>query len=238
MDKMSSFQTLVGTLYKKYNKASVYGKLELQTLYLLNLVNRLLYECPTCNSTDINNKLICLAIKLKYSDKEICNYNIDKGYYINNVDIFNNSVLNNSPIKVINTPPIISDPDESDPEIGIPPTLCELLKTVSLIGSSKYSFKQEELNGCFEDPNNPTGTVRYLKIISLPLYNPLTFNGINTTVNQIIDLNTVTGDFDGLLYESIITGAPISDFFTYKVSTSSFPTVYNDQIITMNIEVI
>lgn len=236
MDKITSFQTLIGSLYKKYNKASVYGKLDLKTLYILNLVNKLLYDCPSCNSIDVTNKLICLATKLKYADKEICNYSIDDRYYINNLDIFNNIVLNNSPIKVINTPPVIDDPEESDPELIEPPTMCEYEKSIIIpITFSKHNFDKIEIGACIYDSNDPLNSqVKNMKIVSLPLYNPLTYQGINVTIGQVIDVSTLNDTTNLLLYSSNIT-QNVNDSFTYRLSALSNPTIYTDNIITMNV---
>lgn len=236
MDKISSFQTLIGTLYKKYNKASVYGVLDLKTIYILNLINKLLYDCPTCITDNAYNSLINLAIKLKYSDKEICNYNIDKGYFINNTDIFNNLVLNNTDIKIINTAPVIEDPEKSDPLTGQPPKICENSKSVFLSNFGKHPFITSELVGCFTDPNNEVGVIQSIKITSLPIYNALTYQGVNVTVGQVINVQTLNFTTNLFLYQTLAV-SDVIDSFTYQVNTSSYPAIYNEENITMFLNV-
>jgi len=74
MNEITSFKTLVGTLYKKLNKASVYGKLSLKELYILEIVYNLMYDCPTCFNEKTKRKLTNLIIKLQHLDKDICIY--------------------------------------------------------------------------------------------------------------------------------------------------------------------
>lgn len=113
MNDITSFQTLIGSLYKKFNRASVYGKLNLKELYILDIVNELLYDCPTCFNEQIKNKLQSLAIQLQNLDPEICAYKEDRDLYVNITN--QNFSLNNRDIKLENTAPIVDDNEETDP---------------------------------------------------------------------------------------------------------------------------
>jgi len=231
MNDITSFKTLVGTLYKKLNKASTYGTLNFKTLLLLDIVNEYLYDCPTCYNNNVIKKLRDLSIQLQHQDKEICIYREQKSIYTNILGC-KDCNPNNSSIQVINTPPVITDPEPIEPPVLLPPRICENAKSIpfSLRNKSRVITK-EEMTGCFIDSQG--GTIRYLKIVSLPLKGALMYNNLSVELGQIIDFDL---NID-LIYNTILLNS-LQDQYQYQVAGSSAPTLYNDEIVTMIINYI
>lgn len=230
--ELDHLETLIGSLNKLLLDAKNKGIIKNKELSLLNLIYKLVNNnCYYDLKYNHKRELISLYYKILNRYSFLCKSNIilDNNTYIH-TNITNTYINTNN-----NTAPVIDDPEEYNPPIGLEPILCELEKNVTVTNYSKVLFFKDTLAGCFKDPNNlETGTVQYMKIISLPIYNVLIYQDLPVTIGQIIDMNSLNGNENILVYNSNITQNVI-DSFTYKVSTSSYPSIYSTEIITMNI---
>ncbi len=110
MNIIDSNKTLLGTLYKYINESSVYGKsFDLENLYLLKIINDFSLNCSSNLCQDVNNKLKELSIKIMNKDSNICIYRTQQNNYTNIKGDNRLLVLNNSTIKVTNTPPEVDN---------------------------------------------------------------------------------------------------------------------------------
>lgn len=234
IQKIDHLETMIGSLNKLLLDAKNKGIIKNKELSLLNLIyklvnNKCYYDLKYCKQ----KQLVSLYYKLLSKYSFLCKGNIT----------LDNTIYIKTNIKELyidtnkNTAPTIEDPEEHEPPIGLAPELCDDAKLIFVNNSSKYPFTKNDLVACFSDPNPPyTGTVQYIKIISLPQYNPLTYQGVNVEVGQIINLNDLNLTSNLFLYTSSIT-EDVEDSFLYRVSTSSFPSIFNDEDIKMNIKV-
>lgn len=110
MNIIDSTKTLVGTLEKYINEASVYGKsFDLTDLYLIKIINDYNLNCSSNLCKDVNTKLNELVIKIVNKNKNICVYRTMQNNYVNIKGDNRILNINNSTIKVVNTPPEVDD---------------------------------------------------------------------------------------------------------------------------------
>lgn len=207
MDEITGFKTLVGTLYKKVNRASVYGKLDMKYLYVLNIVNELLFDCPTCYNENTRNKLKVLAIKLQHLDNEICIYREQRSLYTNIIGC-KDCNPNNRPLKVINTKPVIIDPNPIEPPIQQLPVICD--NTVIDYGAG-VKLEYDSFVKCFIDPLE--GEPKYVQITTQPKGGILLYNGEILNTMQPIELTP----------DILVVYVPvdfIQDSFEFQISSS------------------
>jgi len=217
MNEITSFKTLIGSLYKKLNRASSYGTLDLKTLLLIDIINEYIYDCPTCYNNSILNKLKNLLINLQNSDRDICVYREQQSLYTNIIGC-RDCNPNNSNLTVVNTAPIITNPEPVEPVI-IAPTLCNNTVTVPIIGN--FNFNSINLN-CYQDFNE--GVLQNIRINSLPIRGSLTYNGMNVTINQVINI----GDLSNLVYNSFANIKVGDDIITIQASGTTQSTLYSN----------
>lgn len=204
--------TIIASLEKIYNYAKINGVLKPKELYLLNIIYKLLNNCDNCYNDQI--KLISLYHKILNNSKLLCKSNNVKDYYFSNFNGFYIDVNNN-------TPPIITDPTPVDPDPVIPPKTCGNAFNV-IYPLKVYFFTLEDIArpGCFIDQYG--GYIKNIKIKQLPTEGILTYNDINVTVNDIIDLDNISN----FKYTSLNND---TDTFSYIIAGSSNPTIFNEQ---------
>lgn len=227
MNQITSFKVLIGSLYKSLTKASIYGKLKLRKLYILDIINEFLYDCPNCINHKITQQLQNLAISIQNSDDNICKYREQRSIYTNIVGC-KDCNPNNSPLVVINTAPVINEPEE--PIDSIPkPEICKL----EIDYDRNLIFRWIELSdftGCYKGDT----PIKFLKIISLPENGALQINDNTAYINQTINLNDLNNSNIFIKYQSFLEEE--TDSFEIQVSDSSVPPVYSETTtITINV---
>ncbi len=204
MNEITSFQTLIGTLYKKYNKASVYGKLDLKILYILDIINELLFTCPDCLDEKYKQKLQSLIIKLQHSDKDICIYRENRNdYYKDKVN------YNNSNYLVSNTPPIIQNPPQLDGSVI-------LEKPGDVYIFNENIFKESFYDAQGDSPLN-------VRISTLPIYGILTYNGQPIPNNFIFNISNSSN----LEYQRI-SNIAFADIINFQTSDNNINQLYSN----------
>ncbi len=204
MNDITSFQTLIGTLYKKFNKASVYGILNLKKLYILDIINELLFTCPSCLSETNKRILNNIIIRLQHSDPDICIYRENRiSNYNDNID------YNNGSYSVKNTPPIIQDPPVLDGTV-----ILEKPGDTYILNESIFKTLYFDAEG-----DLPLNVI----ILTLPVYGILTFN------NQIINPNFIfnISDSNKIKYERI-SNIAYADSITFKTSDNNINQLYSN----------
>lgn len=230
MNEITANQTLIGSLHKSFDIATISGNLKLKKLYLINLINKFSYCCG--NSITFNQKqhLQNLTIALQNLDKNICIYREQRSLYTNIVGCKNCKDLNNSPYQVINTPPII-DPIEITPIVK--PTVCDIDFTLN-IGVEQTSLTLNVFVKCFEYLGDRF-SYSTLKFITIPEQGMIQeTNGNIIFENSEVNLND---GFEYLKYTFLGTVRPITDTFTFQISTDTVdPEVFsNTYTATINI---
>lgn len=234
--KSDHLETMIGSLNKLILDAKNKGIIRNKELSLLNITYKLLNnKCYYTLSESDKNKLLSLYYKLlnKYSFLCKSELTLNSNTYIKNNT--NTTFINTSQ----NIAPTITNPPPYQQPTGLPAKLCEITKQISVSNRSMYTFTKSDLTNCFQDPNNyATGGIKNIKILSLPLSNPLTYNGLNVTVGQVIDSTLIDNYLvNPFRYVTAIGESNITDSFTYKVSTTSYPNLYSEETITMFIQV-
>ena len=204
MNEITSFQTLIGTLYKKFNKASVYGKLDLKTLYILDIINELLFGCPTCLDEKYKQAIRNLLIRLQHSDKDICIYREDRNIY------FGDKVnYNNSDYTVNNTPPVIQNPPNLDGSVI-------LSKPGDIYEFNENIFK----TGFYDKEGDSPLNVR---IVTLPIYGILTYNNVPVAPGFIFNISNA----DNIKYERI-SNIAYADIISFQTSDNNINQLYSN----------
>jgi len=214
--------TVIASINKIYNHAKIYGVLKPKELYILNVIYKLLNDCDECICYENKRKLISLYFKILNSSNLLCKQQNTKDYFFNNFNNFHVDVNNN-------TAPEIDNPTPIEPEDIIPPKTCGNSFIINL-EIKVYNFTYEDLarTDCFVDQYG--GIIKNIKILELPEYGVLTYNGENVLINQIIDLQNIS-DFK---YTRILSGV---DSFIYIIAGSTNPTVFNElDTVTLFIE--
>jgi hypothetical protein len=224
MNEVTSNQTLIGSLRKNFDLASINGNLKLKRLYLLNLINKFMYCCGSNITFNQKQHLQNLSIAIQNLDKNICIYREQRSIYTNIVGCKNCKNLNNSPYLVINTPPEIDDPIEIIPIIR--PILCDInFQLDERIDST--SFELETFVKCFSYFGSISSSYSTLKIITIPQLGILQeVDGTIINENSEVDLNN---GFEYLKYTFIGTERPTTDTFTFQISTNETdPEVFSE----------
>lgn len=220
MNEINSFKMLIGTLYKKLNIASIYGTLNFKELYMLNIVNNFLDDCPDCLNNDDENKLQNLSIQLQHLDSDICIYRTENSNYYNIMGVTSDN-FNNNLLQVVNTSPTISDPDPIVEETPIP----TLRENIIYCGEkSKIPIENPDVTlGFTSEDNSGPGT---LLITGLPEQGFITLDDNLIQIGDTIDLTSPYF----LLYTDLI-GLEIGnvDILKYKISSVDNPTVFSEE---------
>lgn len=218
MDTITSYKTLIGSLYKKLNKASSYGTLNLKTLLLIDIINEYIYDCPTCYNTKVISKLKNLVFTLQNRDNEICSYKEAKSNYTNIVGCRDCNLNNNNNLIIINDPPLIEDPDPIEPEPLISP---RALNINTNLNGSILNFSDVDFNDYFVDTNEQ---VFNIKITSLPTKGVITLNDINITLNQIIPISNI----NSLEYVKLPSIKQGLEEFNFQLSGNINPNIFSN----------
>jgi hypothetical protein len=234
IQKIDHLETMIGSLNKLLLDAKNKGVINNKELSLLNLVYNLLkHNCYYDLNNKNRKKLESLYYKILNKYSFLCKTNITLSCNTQVFTTIREEYINTSP----NTAPVISDPIESEPQVGEPPKICENAKGEDVSFRSNIIFTKDMLAGCFEDPNDYiSGGIKNIKITSLPTLNPFTYQGFNVTVGQVIDVTTLNDSTNALKYNAILNNN-IIDNFGYQVSTTSYPLVYNEEVVTMFINI-
>jgi hypothetical protein len=223
MNEVTSNQTLIGTLRKSFDLATINGNLKLKRLYLLNLINKFMYCCGSNITFNQKQHLQNLSIAIQNLDKNICIYREQRSIYTNIVGCKNCKNLNNSPYIVINTPPEIDDPIEVVPVIK--PIVCDIIFQLNR-GIDVTAFELETFVKCFNYLGN-VNSYSTLKIITIPELGILQ-EADGTIINENSEVNLNEG-FEYLKYTFIGTERPTTDTFTFQISTDETdPEVFSE----------
>jgi len=231
MNTVTASQTLIGSLHKSFDLASLNGNLKLKNLYLLNLINKYIYGCGSAITFNQKQYLLNLAIAIENLDKNICRYREQRSLYTNIVGCKNCKNVNQSDYVVINTPPEINDDVIITPACLYPTIKFTTLNYLCGMVGIKVTLQNFTSDSSF---NFLGSAVAYknLKITSLPISGALTYNGIPIVLNQIIDLQ----DFDAMNYTQLSSSETNKDSFTFQVSSTEYPDCYSkDGYIELNI---
>lgn len=234
IQKIDHLETMIGSLNKLLLDAKNKGVINNKELSLLNLVYKLLkHNCYYDLNNKDRKKLESLYYKILNKYSFLCKTNITPSCNTQVITTIIKDYINTSP----NTPPVISDPDESEPQVGEPPKISENTKGVGVAFKTSFVFTKQILVGGFQDPNDYLGGgIKNIKITSLPVSNPLIYQGINVVIGQVIDVTTLNTTTNALRYNSILNNNVI-DSFKYQVSTTSYPSIYNEEQVTMFLNV-
>lgn len=230
MNEITANQTLIGSLHKSFDSATISGNLKLKKLYLINLISKFAYCCGNNISFNQKQHLQNLIISLQNLDKNICIYREQRSLYTNIVGCKNCKDLNNSSYQVINTPPII-DPIEITPLIK--PTVCDISFNLN-IGVDQMPLTLDVFVKCF-DYLGDRFSYSTLKIITIPEQGILQkTDGTILYENSEVDLN---GGFEYLKYTFTGETKPSIDTFTFQISTDDTDpeTFSNTYTATINI---
>lgn len=232
MNEITSNQTLIGTLRKSFDLATITGNLKLKRMYLLNLINKFMYCCGSNITFNQKQHLQNLVIALQNLDKNICIYREQRSIYTNIVGCKNCKNLNNSPYLVINTAPEIDEPDPIEPLIK--PIVCDISFNY-LRGMYGIPLNLNTFVKCFNYLGNVESYSK-LKIISLPEFGVLyDFEGNILNINDEVDLT----DPEFLLkYIYTSDTYPNTDTFEFQISTNeTSPEVFSETYTsTINIQ--
>lgn len=210
-------ETMIGTIHKIFLDAKNKGIIRNKELSLLDIIYNILKT--DCFEEIENNKkraLLSLYFRILNKYSFLCKSELSRSYYLyNNLQ---KTFINTNP----NTAPVIDDPDPYEPPSVLPPTNCD--NGATIVGRfTKIVLTNELFSKCFVDPNE--GTIKNIKITSLPTKGILSYNGQNIILNQVIDLT-----LGGLLLYTSMVDIPGLDYdpFTVQSSGSNYPNLYSD----------
>lgn len=230
---LDHLESLIGSINKMFLNAQNKGILKAKELSLLNLVYKLLkYDCFTHMDHSDQRKLLSLYYKLFNKYSFLCKTELSIADYTTiHTTIVREYINTNN-----NTAPEIEDPDPVEPEVPAvkPPKLCENSKSVIFgdggISKRRYNFTADDLVECFIDQEG--GVIKNIKIVTLPTSGYLVYNEENVEVGDIIDVELLTM---GQFYYYNLLSADV-DSFKYQVSGSMYPNVYEEEQVTMFID--
>lgn len=234
MNQITNFKTLIGTLYKKLQTATITGKINIKELYIINIINNLLLESSNCLDFKYIQKLQNLTIELQHLDEDICIYRETRSLYNNIIGCKNCKDINNSNIKVINTAPVINDPEPVDPT-PVEPIIVKGCNATEYRIFSDLDFII--IGGNFFTKCGTTSSNLYKRIIvtKLPTKGVITYLEQPLIVGQVINFNN---DFpqqfenNNLLYYTpfIERGHNEDDFLFYKVVVEDIPYTITEEL--------
>ena len=204
MNEITSFKTLIGSLYKKLNRASSYGTLDFKTLLLVDIINEFIYDCPSCYSNATLNKLKNLLIYFENTDKDICKYREQRSIYTNLVGC-KDCNPNNSNLIVVNTPPIVDN---------------VILENIDLEIAQPFYFTRSMFTKDYFD--RESDLAKDVMITVLPLYGTLYYDNEPVTLNFVFNISNV-----GNLTYQRNTEDPITEIITFKISDNNFNTLFS-----------
>lgn len=220
MDKITQSKILVGSVSKSVKLAKVYGKLDLKSLYLLNIVGGFIEKYPDLDY-DVKQKLTSLYNTIKYNNSEICNFNTK------DIKAYKSLTFCESCNDVFYT----TDEEEFTNLSIVQNTQPPSVDNASVTIIEDYLFKVGDFSLNFTDPRG--GTLGTVLIEALPSTGKLQLNGIDITAPLEIDVN----DVSNLKYVMLNETFPIVDTFNFKVSNNDINKIFSNMAtITLNIQ--
>lgn len=223
MSEIKSKKTLIGSIHKSLDNAVLTGKLKLKNLYLLNLINKYLYACESELSFLQQEYLKNLAIAIENTDKNICLYREQLSNYTNIVGCRNCTPLNANNVIVVNTPPEVDNNVIVTPTCVYPTIEDNAMNYPCGVFTLRLLVEQFTTLAFFDYEGSPTG-FKNLKITKLPEFGVLVYNGVNVTLNQVMDLTA----FGGLEYIQLTNSTDGYDYFEFQVSSVTYPNCYSN----------
>jgi len=221
MSEIKSKKTLIGSIHKSLDNATITGKLKLKNLFLLNIINKYLYACESELSFYQEQYLKNLVIALENTDKNICIYREQLSNYTNIVGCKNCTPLNANNVIVVNTPPEVDD-TELEPVECISPTIeSNTLSYGCGMSSLKILLPAFTTQAFFDFQGSPTD-YKNLKITKLPEFGVLYYDSEEVVLNQVIDLTI----FDQMVYIQLFPGE--YDYFEFQISSVLYPDCYSN----------
>jgi|694.fasta_scaffold76648_2 hypothetical protein len=226
MNIITASQTLIGSLHKSFDLASLNGNLKLKNLYLLNLINKYIYGCGSAITFNQKQYLLNLAIAIENLDKNICKYREQRSIYTNIVGCKNCKNVNQSDYIVINDAPTIG-PDTDIPVNVLKPIVCDIQFHYPE-GLSGLLLNIETFTKCFDYEDN-VDSYSTLKITELPIKGVLYNSESNINVNDTISLTDLPFILKYLYTEDVY---PTEDNFKFQISTNETdPEVFSNDYI-------
>lgn len=204
--KDTSTKVLIGTVASSIKKAKVTGQLCLKELYMLNIIDGFLKECPSCISECDKEKLKKLYRQIQNKTGYICKVREDHGAFtlkFNNINI--NNFFGEMATFNINI----------NAEANLPPSSvgdgAKTTEHATTIVFTRADFTSSTVPP-YADPEGDAAAL--LKVITLPSGGDLFLNGVPVVAGQNIDF----GDIDAGLF----TYDPEPSTTTARVEPFSF----------------
>lgn len=227
MSEIRAKKTLIGSIHKSLDNATLTGKLKLKNLFLLNVINKYLYSCDSVLTFLQSEYLKNLAIAIENTDKNICLYREQLSNYTNIVGCRNCTPLNANNVIVINTPPEVDNGPVLTPVECLYPTIVDnVLPDYCGMSALKITLNML-IQGSFYDFEGLNTNYKNLKITKLPTYGVLMLNGQPVVLNQVIDL---VGYVDELAYVQVAESEEelALDYFEFQISSVAYPNCYSN----------
>jgi len=207
MSYKNSIKVLLGTTLKQLKTARLTGNLCMTELYLLNIINKFIYDCTSCPiDSEILKKLKKLARDLQNKTSYICNI---RSAPENNIFKYKNKNINNffGEMATFNI--------NTDAEQNLPPSeVGDGQRTTPYNTAIVFTRADFTTNTTppYADPEGDAAGL--LKILALPSTGELRLNGVLVGLNQIIGF----GDIDNGLF----TFVPAPNLTTAQTGQFSF----------------
>ena len=203
-------RTIVGSVKKSLSKANIYGRLNLQNVYLLKLIDQFLNMGVGCLPFETRQRLETLYNHIKYNDKDICNIRERDLTSFKHVPFYK-ECGNNFRLKITKGLPMVNNAIANS--------------------DTDYIFQTRDFTTNFSDPYD--GSYKTVRITSLPSNGILKYNGENVAVGfefNIANVNNLVLSINGL------TGV-VSTFFTFQTSNDNINTLFSNMAtFTINID--
>lgn len=183
MNYKTSIKVLLGTTLKQLNQAKITGNLCMPELYLLNIINKYIYQCQGC---PIDSKVIKALTKLSRDIQNktsyICNI---RSKPENSVFKYKNKNINNffGEMATFNI--------NIDAQQNLPPSIGDGARSTSYNTAITFTVADFTTNTtpAYSDPDGDAA--KLLKILTVPSRGALKLNGNTIKANDIIEFSEI-----------------------------------------------
>lgn len=200
MSEILRGKTIVGSVIKSLNKAKKYGKLDLQSIYLLKVIGKFLDKGVECLPFEKRQRLETLYNYIKYNDEDVCNLrekDLNSFKYIPFCkDCNNNRLVSNKGLPTVDNSGKIIDKD--------------------------YIFQTSDFTTNFKDPFN--GTFKLVRINTLPTEGVLLFN--NQPIVEGFEFNI--SQVNNLVFSLENIDLNLTLPFTFQTSNNNINTLFSN----------
>lgn len=204
MNYKTSIKVLLGTTLKQLNQAKITGNLCMPELYLLNIINKYIYQCQGC---PIDSKVIKALTKLSRDIQNktsyICNI---RSKPENSVFKYKNKNINNffGEMATFNI--------NIDAQQNLPPSIGDGARSTSYNTAITFTVADFTTNTtpAYSDPDGDAA--KLLKILTVPSRGTLKLNGNTIKANDIIEFKEIASGLFIYVPDAEATSAQMEPF--------------------------